>query len=57
MFISRVIQTCSPMQNAGGGFGGGYGQVSHIAATYAAVLSLTLVGGAESLELIDRRAM
>ena len=45
------------MQNPGGGFGGGHSQVAHIAATYAAVLSLAMVGGAESLELIDRRAM
>lgn len=55
--MHRVISTFSPMQNPEGGFGGGHGQISHIAATYAAVLSLAMVGGAESLELIDRRAM
>ena len=57
VFIRRVVQTFSPMQNPGGGFGGGHGQVSHIAATYAAVLSLATVGGDETLGLIDRRAM
>ncbi len=57
LFMHRVISTFSPMQNPEGGFGGGHGQISHIAATYAAVLSLAMVGGAESLELIDRRAM
>ena len=53
----RVVETFSPMQNLGGGFGGGHGQVSHIAGTYAAVLSLAIVGDVESLELIDRLAM
>lgn len=57
LFMHRVVATFSPMQNPGGGFGGGHGQVSHIAGTYAAVLSLATVGGAESLELIDRRSM
>lgn len=45
------------MQNATGGFGGGHGQISHCAPSYAAVLSLALVGGSESLELVDRKAL
>ena len=45
------------MQNSEGGFGGGHGQLSHCATSYAAVLSLAMVGSAEALELIDRRAM
>lgn len=45
------------MQNSTGGFGGGHGQTSHCAASYAAILSLVMVGGKESLELIDRRAL
>ena len=52
-----VVKTCAPMQNASGGFGGGYGQTSHAAPSYAAVLSLAMVGGNEALELIDRRAL
>jgi protein farnesyltransferase subunit beta len=45
------------MQNASGGFGGGHGQTSHLAGSYAAVLSLAMVGGEEALGLVDRHAM
>ena len=45
------------MQNMDGGFGGGHGQMSHCAASYAAVLSLILVGGKDALDLVDRKAM
>ena len=54
---NRVLETFSPMQNPSGGFGGGPGQTSHAACTYAAVLSLAMIGGGESLNLIDRRAL
>jgi protein farnesyltransferase subunit beta len=63
MFVStlistfRVIKTFSPMQNATGGFGGGHGQYSHLAGTYAAILSLALVGGEAAYSLIDRENM
>ena len=45
------------MQNASGGFGGGNGQMSHLASSYAAILALLIVGGDEALELVDRRAL
>jgi hypothetical protein len=45
------------MQNPTGGFGGGHGQISHLAGSYAAVLALALVGGDDVFALIDRRAM
>ena len=53
----RVLETFTPMQNPTGGFGGGHGQISHAAPSYAAVLSLAMVGGREALDLIDRRAL
>ncbi|KAL4872920.1 hypothetical protein BDV12DRAFT_113429 [Aspergillus spectabilis] len=56
-YRQRVISTFSPMQNPTGGFGGGHGQMSHCAPSYAAVLSLAMVGGEEAWSLIDRRAM
>ncbi|CAI7606847.1 unnamed protein product [Penicillium bialowiezense] len=55
-FRERVIATLRPMQNPSGGFGGGHGQTSHLAGSYAAVLSLAMVGG-EALGLVDRHAM
>ncbi len=51
------MNTVRPIQNATGGFGGGNGQMSHLAPTYAIVLSLALVGGREGLDIIDRKAM
>lgn len=45
------------MQNPTGGFGGGHGQISHLAGSYAAVLSLALVGGEDAYALVDREAM
>ncbi|KAI5285543.1 CAAX farnesyltransferase (FTase) subunit beta, partial [Ascosphaera aggregata] len=52
----RCIATISPMQNVTGGFGGGFGQFSHAAPSYATVLTLALVGGADAYDLIDRTA-
>ncbi|KAG5915146.1 hypothetical protein E4U42_000117 [Claviceps africana] len=56
-YRSRLIETVRPMQNEGGGFGGGFGQTSHLATTYPIVLSLALVGGTDAYEVIDRRSM
>ncbi|EER24306.1 protein farnesyltransferase beta subunit, putative [Coccidioides posadasii C735 delta SOWgp] len=52
----RVISTAAPMQNPTGGFGGGHGQMSHCASSYAVILSLATVGGAEAFSLVDRVA-
>jgi prenyltransferase beta subunit len=52
-----VISTFSPLQNSTGGFGGGHGQMSHCASTYACILSLAMVGGDEAFKLVDRQAM
>ena len=46
-----------PAQNASGGFGGGHGQLSHCAPSYAAILSLATVGGPDALDMVDRRAL
>lgn len=52
-YRERLIETVRPLQNLGGGFGGGHGQLSHCACTYATTLALATVGG---LEMIDRKA-
>lgn len=56
-YRERLISTVRPIQNITGGFGGGNGQMSHLAPTYAILLSLAMVGGTEAFEIIDRRAM
>lgn len=53
-YKDRLMSTLRPLQNPTGGFGGGHGQLSHCAGTYAAVLSLAMVDG---LDMVDRDAM
>ena len=53
-YRDRLISTVRPLQNATGGFGGGHGQLSHCACSYACVLALACVG---ALEVVDRRGM
>ena len=55
--VDSVISTLRPLQNATGGYGGGHGQLSHLAPTYAAVLSLASVGAATLFAEVDRRAL
>ena len=53
-----LIATARSMQNADtGGFGGGHGQLSHLATSYAAVLALATLGGADAYDVVDRSAM
>ncbi|KAM0716692.1 hypothetical protein Q7P37_008137 [Cladosporium fusiforme] len=53
-YRERLIETVKPMQNPGGGFGGGHGQFSHCAASYACVLALAMV---DALEEVNRNTM
>lgn len=53
----RVVKTFFPLHNKSGGYGGGQGHYSHLAGTYATILSLALVGGVEAYGLTDRQAM
>ncbi|KIW89170.1 uncharacterized protein Z519_10022 [Cladophialophora bantiana CBS 173.52] len=57
VFRARVVKTFYSMQNPNGGIGGGFGQDAHQAGTYAALLSLALVGGEEAYSLVDREKM
>ncbi|KAK4200864.1 putative farnesyltransferase subunit beta [Triangularia verruculosa] len=56
-YRDSVKETARSMQNPTGGFGGGGGQLSHLATTYAVILALAIVGGEEGFEVIDRKAM
>ncbi|KJR89867.1 protein farnesyltransferase subunit beta [Sporothrix schenckii 1099-18] len=56
-YRARLVETARSMQNASGGFGGGHGQSSHLATTYAVVMGLAIVGGEACYEAIDRRAL
>jgi protein farnesyltransferase subunit beta len=56
-YRQSLADTAHTMQNATGGFGGGNGQTSHLATTYAIILALTIVGGEDAYEVVDRKAM
>lgn len=49
MFFAYIFRC----RNKHGGFGGGPGQIPHLAPTYAAVNSLCIIGTEESLEAIN----
>lgn len=51
---SSVVGFLGKCQNPEGGFGGGPGQYSHLAPTYAAVNALVIIGSPQALQLIDR---
>ncbi|BGP57025.1 hypothetical protein JCM8202_004538 [Rhodotorula sphaerocarpa] len=53
---TRVTSTLAAFQNESGGFGGGPGQLSHLAPTYAAVCALAYAGPI-GWKAIDRTAM
>ncbi|GAA5863709.1 hypothetical protein JCM3774_001221 [Rhodotorula dairenensis] len=53
---ARAAATLAAFQNEGGGFGGGPGQLSHLAPTYAAVCALAYAGE-EGWAVINRPAM
>lgn len=50
----QIIQTLNSMQCDTGGFGGGPQQLSHCAPTYAAILSLCIIGTKEAYDIIQR---
>jgi protein farnesyltransferase subunit beta len=54
---SDVVSFLSSCQDARGGYGGGPGQLPHLAPTYAAVSALVTLGTPEALGSIDRDAM
>ena len=56
-YREKLIETVRSIQNPTGGFGGGPGQTSHLATTYATTLALALVGGDDAFEVVDRRSM
>ncbi|XP_065893069.1 protein farnesyltransferase subunit beta-like [Dysidea avara] len=57
MMSSRVVQFLSRCQHEDGGFAGGPGQLSHLAPTYSAILSLAVLGTQEAYDCIDRPAL
>ena len=52
--IDRAIFTLSRLQNETGGFGGGLGQISHLAGTYAAVNALAITRSEIAFNIINR---
>lgn len=57
MYQERVVHTFKLCQHPTGGYGGGFGQLPHLACSYAAVLSLAMTGGPATYDSIDRQGM
>ncbi|KAH3813217.1 protein farnesyltransferase subunit beta-like isoform X1 [Dreissena polymorpha] len=55
--ISQVAQFLGKCQCPTGGFGGGPGQVAHLAPTYAAVNAICVLGTEEAYRIIDRETL
>lgn len=56
-YRQQLVETARSMQNPSGGFGGGHGQTSHLATTFAVVLALSVVGGEAAYDVVDRKGM
>ena len=56
-YRTALVETARSLQNETGGFGGGFGQTSHLATTYAVVLALAIVGGEDCFEVVNRRSL
>lgn len=54
---SSVVGFLSKCQNSDGGYGGGPGQLSHLAPTYAAINCLCIIGTDDAFESIDREQL
>ncbi|SGY60511.1 BQ5605_C007g04443 [Microbotryum silenes-dioicae] len=54
--LQRIVDTLKACQNQDGGFGGGPGQISHLAPSYAAVCALAYCGQI-GWDIIDREGM
>ncbi|KAK3870824.1 hypothetical protein Pcinc_024012 [Petrolisthes cinctipes] len=52
-----VVEFLGKCQNPNGGFGGGPGQYSHLAPTYAAVNALVIIGTPQAFQLINRSTL
>jgi prenyltransferase beta subunit len=50
----RMVNYLGKCQHPTGGFGGGPGQIPHLAPTYAAINALVICGTEEAYEVIDR---
>ena len=53
----KIIKFLSYCQSPTGAFSGGHYQITHLASTYAAILSILTIGTEESYNLIDRKKM
>ena len=52
-----IIDFLGHCQHSNGGFGGGPGQLAHLAPTYAAVGTLVTLGGEQALASVNRQAV
>ncbi|KAJ1882298.1 CAAX farnesyltransferase (FTase) subunit beta [Coemansia sp. RSA 1722] len=54
---NRAIETLRPLQDPRGGFCGGNKQLPHLAGSFAAVMTVAIVGGETAYRMVDRQKM
>lgn len=55
--VRRLLATLAACQHPDGGFGGGPGQLAHLACTFAAISSLAIIGTEEAYQLVNRATL
>lgn len=55
--LDRFVNFLTLCQHGKGGFGGGPGQMAHLAPSYAAVMAIATIGTKEAFDVIDRKKM
>jgi len=55
--LDRIVRFLKSCMAPGGGYGGGPGQLPHLATTYASIMALVSVGTREALESINRKKL
>lgn len=55
--LQRTVMWLSKCRSITGGFGGGPGQIAHLAPTYAAVNALCMIGSTDAFQTIDKPSL
>ena len=56
-YETKAVNTLRSCLNPDGGFGGGVGQITHLATTYAAINTIALIGTQEAYNLINKQKL
>lgn len=55
--LDRIVRFLAKCRQPNGGFGGGPGQIAHLATTYASVNALVIIGTPDAYDAIDKPSL